>query len=139
MTRPEVTAAIERHQLEAGRYFNSGVLSFDLTHADLDEALDRTLLTVRDRKEQLMFQDQCALNLGFRGVFNELEQKYNHFISPFDASPSASGAILHFLDRPKPWDTAYAGTLCRIWFLQWYKLARRIGRDDAMALLRLTS
>ena len=139
VTRPEVTAAIERHQLEAGRYFNSGVLSFDLTHADLDEALDRTLLTVRDHKEQLMFQDQCALNLGFRGVFCELEQKYNHFISPFDASPSTSGAILHFLDRPKPWDTAYAGTLCRIWFLQWYKLARRIGRDDAMALLRLTS
>jgi FimV-like protein len=139
VTRPEVTAAIARHQLEAGRYFNSGILSFDLTHADLDEALDRTLLTVRDHKEQLMFQDQCALNLGFRGVFCELDQKYNHFVSPFDTSPSASGAILHFLDRPKPWDTAYAGTLCRIWFLQWYKLARRIGRDDAMALLRLTS
>jgi len=139
VTRPEVTAAIAKHQLEPGRYFNSGVLSFDLTHADLDEALDRTLLTVRDHKEQLMFQDQCALNLGFRGVFGDLDSKYNHFISPFDASPNASGAILHFLDRPKPWDTAYGGNLCRIWFLQWYKLARRIGRDDAMALLRLTS
>jgi lipopolysaccharide biosynthesis glycosyltransferase len=139
VTRPEVTAAIASHQLEPGRYFNSGILSFDLTHDDLDEALDRTLLTVRDHKEQLMFQDQCALNLGFRGVFCELDQKYNHFISPLDASPSASGAILHFLDRPKPWDNAYAGALCRMWFLQWYKLARRIGRDDAMALLRLTS
>ncbi|HEX3430348.1 MAG TPA: glycosyltransferase [Rhizomicrobium sp.] len=139
VTRPEVTAAIARHQLEAGKYFNSGILSFDLTHAYLDEALDSTLSTVRDRKEQLMFQDQCALNIGFRGAFCELDPKYNHFISPFDASPSASGAVLHFLDRPKPWDTAYGGNLCRIWFLHWYKLARRIGRDDAMALLRLTS
>jgi lipopolysaccharide biosynthesis glycosyltransferase len=139
VSRPEVALATARHGLEPGRYFNSGVLYFDLKHRDIETALDRTLSTVHDDKDQLIFQDQCALNIGFRGMFGELDTRFNSFVTPYDANPGAEGTILHFLDRPKPWDPAYQGRLCRTWFMRWYRLATCIGADDALALYRLTT
>ncbi len=139
ISRPEVEAAIEQHRLSPGQYFNSGVLAFDLQHPELDCALEETIRAVHERQAELIFQDQCALNIGFQGRFSKLDPSYNHFITPHDPDPKSEGAILHFLDRPKPWDPMYSGKLCRLWFLHWSRLARLIGNDHAITLYNMAN
>jgi lipopolysaccharide biosynthesis glycosyltransferase len=137
--RPEVEAAIKRHGFEPGQYFNSGVLAFNLRHPDLAVAIERSLHVVQNERDRLIFQDQCALNIGFQSLFQPLDERYNFFIDPHDPAPLSDGAIVHFLDRPKPWDPVYEGKLCRLWFMNWHRLARRIGSEDAIALYKLSN
>ncbi|HWY15770.1 MAG TPA: glycosyltransferase [Rhizomicrobium sp.] len=139
VSRPEVDAAIRTHKLKPGQYFNSGVLMFDLRHAELGSALERSLHAVHNLRTSLIFQDQCALNLGFKDVFAPLDDRFNFFVTPHDPRPSSAGAILHFLDRPKPWDPIYDGALCRLWFLHWQRLANAVGRQYASALYRMAN
>jgi lipopolysaccharide biosynthesis glycosyltransferase len=136
--RPEIEHAIKHHGLEAGRYFNSGVLLFNLRHQKILEGLEGAIMAAQTLHKNLFFQDQCALNIGFKGIFEDLRSEYNSFIWPKDTAPSADGAILHFLDRPKPWDALYDGKLCRLWFLSWHKLAKYVGEADAVELYNLT-
>jgi lipopolysaccharide biosynthesis glycosyltransferase len=139
VSRPEVEAAIRMHKLEPGQYFNSGVLMFDLRHAELGAALERSLHAVHNLRSNLIFQDQCALNIGFKDVFRPLDDRFNFFITPHDPNPSPGGAILHFLDRPKPWDPIYDGPLCGLWFLKWQELASCIGREDGIRLYKMAN
>lgn len=135
MARPEVEAAILQHGLAPGRYFNSGVLAFNLRHAELAAALDRCAKIIVNSQETLIFQDQCALNIAFKDQFEPLDPTFNFFLDASDIDQKPEGAILHYLDRPKPWDPLYSGRLSRIWFLNWHALALHIGSDDAIALL----
>ena len=138
-SRPEVDAAIRAHDLKPGRYFNSGILLFDLQHSELAAALERTIDAIRNSRERLMFHDQCALNIGFADVFQTLDDRFNFFVKPEGSEVSSDAAIVHYLDRPKPWDPAYPREVCRHWFANWHKLAVQIGGKDAMALYQLSN
>jgi lipopolysaccharide biosynthesis glycosyltransferase len=139
MPRPEVDIAIAMNDLEPGRYFNSGVLFFDLRHSAIGSALDKTIHAVQHSSETLVYHDQCALNIGFKGQFFPLEAKFNHFVKPEDEGQVSDGTIIHFLDRPKPWDPAYSGKSCGLWFAHWHKLAMKIGTGEAMKLYNLSN
>jgi lipopolysaccharide biosynthesis glycosyltransferase len=134
--RPEVAAAIRTHDLPAGQYFNSGILLFDLKNRQLAAALDRTIKAITSSGDKLIFQDQCALNIGFKGAFQSMDAKYNYFIKPDGDDLPSEAAIIHYLDRPKPWDPAYPGEACRHWFASWHKMAIHIGSEDAMTLYK---
>ena len=137
--RPEIDMAIAMNDLEPGRYFNSGILFFDLKHPEIGAALDKTIQAVQHSRQTLVYHDQCALNIGFKGQFFPLEAKFNHFVKPEDETPISDGAIIHFLDRPKPWDPAYSGKFCGLWFAHWHKLAIKIGGGEAMKLYNLSN
>jgi lipopolysaccharide biosynthesis glycosyltransferase len=86
-----------------------------------------------------MYHDQCALNIGFKGKFHLLDDKFNHFVKPDEERPISDGTIIHYLDRPKPWDPAYFGKYCGLWFANWHKLAIQIGAGQAMKLYNLSN
>ena len=139
LDRPNVQRAIALHGLEAKQYFNSGVLMFDMRNDELGPALERSIEAVGNSREALMFHDQCALNIGFKGAFESLDTRYNFFIDPMDSGVPADSAIFHYFGRPKPWEPAYLGSLSRLWFLNWYQLALHVGSTDAVALYRMSN
>ena len=119
--RPEVAHA-KRILGIKGTYFNSGVLCFDLTHPDIVSCLDRAIAAALDEDVKLVFQDQCALNLGFDGRVQTLSENFNFFVTPkmpADSEIPAKAIILHYLDRPKPWDSLYRQEASE-WF-RWYE------------------
>ena len=134
--RPEVRRAIAHHSLADGRYFNSGVLLLDLCHPGLESALAASMQAIADENVRLLYHDQCALNLGFRSGFADLDLAWNYPVTEateLDEIPP-NAAILHFLDRPKPWSAAYGGEAALLWFEKWQATAAFIGSDAALAL-----
>jgi lipopolysaccharide biosynthesis glycosyltransferase/predicted Zn-dependent protease len=134
--RPEVRRAITHHNLADDRYFNSGVLLFDLQNDDLAAGLDGAVQAITDDGTMLLFHDQCALNLGFRENFTDLAMGWNFPVNettPLAAVPQEA-VVLHFLDRPKPWSAAYGGDFGPLWFDAWQATAAFIGEALAMEL-----
>lgn len=124
--RPEVRHATEIHQLK-GRYFNSGVLHFNLAHPELPALLDRAIAAAIDPDVTLIFQDQCALNIAFDLNMSELPPRFNYFNPPSvsgDGIAATDAVIVHFLDRPKPWDSLYRRR-AREWF-EWFDLVETL-------------
>jgi lipopolysaccharide biosynthesis glycosyltransferase len=136
--RPEVRRAIAHHGLPEGQYFNSGVLLIDLRHPDLELALQASMAAIDDPHVTLLYHDQCALNLGFRGRFTELDQAWNYPVSETtklaDIPPGVG--LLHFLDRPKPWSAAYQGEAGPLWFSKWRAAAAFMGEAIAVEVFR---
>lgn len=143
--RPEVRQAITQHGLPEGMYFNSGVLWFPRVSARLVERLTLAVQAAEQRGQELLFQDQCALNIGFAGAFVPLPERYNFFAGPHDEirlqrTPSGEVSMLHVLDRPKPWDSAYPrGSVIQQRWLQGAQALRRIiGAPAIEPLLQYT-
>jgi lipopolysaccharide biosynthesis glycosyltransferase len=128
-----VRHATEVHQLK-GRYFNSGVLRFDLTDPELPGLLDKAIAAAIDPEVTLIFQDQCALNIAFDTKMAELPERFNYFNPPSvsgDGISATDAVIVHFLDRPKPWDSLYRRR-AREWF-EWYDLVQTLRQSEGVA------
>lgn len=135
--RPEVREAASIKGMDPAGYFNSGVLLFDFEAPDFEECIARTVAALYDHATRLLFHDQCALNIGFMHRVKHLDPRYNWF-SDAKADPhSTTAEIIHFLDRPKPWDVAYDGPGSAFWFSYWREFAGIIGGQPALTLLRL--
>lgn len=104
---PEVQKAAEMNGLDPARYFNSGVLVMDFTHPGLTQGLTRAIALAETEPDRLIFHDQCALNIAFQAA--ELAPQWNHFLRPFRPlnAPVQDAILLHYLDRPKPWDITF--------------------------------
>ena len=104
---PEVMAAAEKNGIEPSRYFNSGVLAMDFAHPDLGLGIARAIALSEHEPDRLVFHDQCALNIAFRAA--ELAPQWNFFLRPFRPQNGQvqDGILLHYLDRPKPWDITF--------------------------------
>lgn len=117
--RPEVRLAAKNLSLRS-RYFNSGVLRIDLKNEAVIQCLERAIHAAVSPDIKLYFQDQCALNLGFDGNYAPLPERFNFFVTPDvgEKCVDDGAVILHFLDRPKPWDGLYRKR-ADAWF-EWY-------------------
>jgi lipopolysaccharide biosynthesis glycosyltransferase len=137
--RPEVTRAIELHGLPGDMYFNSGILLFDMTSDVLAPSLDGAVAAIMDDDTTLLFHDQCALNLGFRERFKPMAIEWNLPIGEATeiSDLPENAAILHYLDRPKPWSAAYGGECGTLWFDEWRDTAALIGEAAAIELFSL--
>ena len=102
-------------------------------------ALDRAIAAVMDDDTKLLFHDQCALNLGFRADFADLDGAWNTAVIESDslAEVPADAALLHFLERPKPWSAAYGGDAGALWADQWRAAAAFMGEAVALEMFRL--
>jgi lipopolysaccharide biosynthesis glycosyltransferase len=145
VNRPEVRQAIAQHGLPDGRYFNSGVLWFPRVSEAMIARLRQAEQAAEERGSQLLFQDQCALNIGFAGAFEPLPERFNYFAGPHDEGKLAGTTVsdvcmLHVLDRPKPWDSAYPreSAIQRRWLNAAGTLTRILGTDTLSPLVELT-
>jgi lipopolysaccharide biosynthesis glycosyltransferase len=105
----DVINAASRHGLEPSEYFNSGVLILPMADLGLSDAIEAAIRVSETEQERLMFQDQCALNIAFRGHVRPLPQRFNFFLRPHRERNGhlEDGLILHFVDKPKPWDIVF--------------------------------
>lgn len=100
------------------RYFNAGVLVFNLTALDPAKFWHAVDTVVSDDAVNLELQDQDILNLVFQGQTHFLDLRWNantRLYIPDDIEPAYSPdealaaalapGILHFTDRKKPWRT----------------------------------
>lgn len=133
IVRPEVVKAAEMHGMAAEDYFNSGVLALDMKHPEIGACLDRSIDAVIGDSDTLLFHDQCALNIGFKGKVNYLPIQYNFFAPPSitEADFDEEAKVLHFLDRPKPWEPEYDHWVGTDWLKAFEDFVPLIGRGLA--------
>lgn len=104
-----VVKAASRNGLDPDTYFNSGVLLLKFDDPELPGFIDEAIRIAENEADRLVFQDQCALNLAFQGRVAKLPKRYNFFLRPSRERNGfiEDGVILHFLDKPKPWDVVF--------------------------------
>jgi lipopolysaccharide biosynthesis glycosyltransferase/tetratricopeptide (TPR) repeat protein len=122
--RPEdISAAVVRAAGKCGvgaeNYINSGVLVFNFEHSKIADQLHDAIWQSENAGPRLTFHDQCALNIAFSGWIKHLPEQFNTFLRPFKVHDKelTDGVLLHYLDRPKPWDSTFAGTHRQPWVL----------------------
>jgi lipopolysaccharide biosynthesis glycosyltransferase len=105
----DVIDAAARHGLDPREYFNSGVLVLPMDDPGLGPAIEAAIQVAEREQERLMFQDQCALNIAFRGKVSPLPSRFNFFLRPHRERNGflEDGLVLHFVDKPKPWDIVF--------------------------------
>jgi lipopolysaccharide biosynthesis glycosyltransferase len=137
--RPEVKKAILAHGLPNNEYFNSGVLLFNFASEHFAAGVNQAIAAIQDKDRVLLFHDQCALNIGFVGHIHKLDQRYNRYVGVREdpGRIESENTILHFLDRPKPWDVTHDGPAGAYWFRYWKELASVISGSVALELLVL--
>jgi lipopolysaccharide biosynthesis glycosyltransferase len=93
------------------------VLVFNFLAPDVIDHIEEALRISETEPERLVFHDQCALNLAFAGKVNFLESRFNFFLRPHrpDNGDFSEAILLHFLDKPKPWDISYSREYRAIW------------------------
>jgi len=114
---PEVKAASERNGVDPLRYFNSGVLVLDFVHPDLARRIEHSIRLSEVEPERLIFHDQCALNIAFTADFHALPAQWNFFLRPHRERNGhiEDGVLLHYLDKPKPWDIVFSRNYREEW------------------------
>lgn len=112
---PTIRRAARKLGVDPAKYFNSGVLLFDLSHRDLKSALQETVQFALTRKHLLTFLDQCALNVAFAGKVTELPSRFNAFVRQSTEGVTGDAVVTHFLERPKPWDPMYSSVNGESW------------------------
>jgi lipopolysaccharide biosynthesis glycosyltransferase len=142
---PGVKLAIRRFGLQDGRYFNSGVLWFPRVNERLIEHLDDTVRVAVERNAELIFLDQCALNVAFADSFEPLPARFNFFAGPdrvqeFLEAPALQACFVHVLNRLKPWDSAYPtdSPIQRRWISELHALQRIVGNAAIRPFLETT-
>lgn len=134
VVRPEIIIATREHGMQPEQYFNSGILSFDMTHPETDGCLDRAIHSINEAR--LFFHDQCALNIGFHGHVKYLPISQNFFVPPMVSPSDVDGdaAVLHYLDRPKPWEPTYAAEVGLPWLDNLDNVVSMVGPELAARL-----
>jgi lipopolysaccharide biosynthesis glycosyltransferase len=142
---PGIHAATRRHGLVQGRYFNSGMLWFPRVNAALVERLLECERVIVEHADQMMFLDQCALNIAFASVLELLPRRFNFLIPPKDAellpaTPAADACLLHLLESPKPWHSSYPdGSMVKPrWLDALHELHHVVGDDLLRPLFEAT-
>lgn len=95
-------------------YYNTGVVIFDVKEYNKLNAFEMMLNIINNN--QLIYQEQCALNIFFKDNFYTLPNVWNYELAPsLIANPyhfnfyskykeeENNAKILHFLGRYKPW------------------------------------
>ncbi|WP_263063108.1 glycosyltransferase family 8 protein [Dickeya dadantii] len=128
---PMVKFAIKLHGIPNGRYFNSGVLLFDMQHPATLSIIENAIANSEQNDSQLIFHDQCALNKAVRGMYHTLDESYNRHLPPSAAFTAIyeEASIVHFVSTPKPWHMAYSGDGSAIWSHYFHHAARIIGEE----------
>ncbi|WP_158809365.1 glycosyltransferase [Beijerinckia sp. L45] len=108
----------------ARRYFNSGVIRFNLE--DWPETSSRVLSVSGDRNHGFRFPDQDPLNIAFGDDYLTMSYKWNFpaFFLNSGFQTLIEPRVYHFMSNPRPWDGPFA-PWGRNWFEPYTKLIRQ--------------
>jgi lipopolysaccharide biosynthesis glycosyltransferase len=131
-TRPEVRDAAVRGGIDVSGYFNSGVLVFNLSAPSIGRYIDRAIHLSEQEPEKLTFHDQCALNIAFTGHVTFLKPQFNFFLRPHrpNNGDHSTAVLVHFVDKPKPWDISYSREYREIWLQHARTVRMLLSSDD---------
>jgi lipopolysaccharide biosynthesis glycosyltransferase len=94
---------------EDDKYFNAGVLVFNLDKWRSDSMSSKCLDYVKHSQEFIRWGDQDVLNAIVQGCWGELDPKWNCMNPPAMLKSEVDDAfILHFAVPPKPWHSTEA-------------------------------
>ncbi|MEE3716404.1 glycosyltransferase family 8 protein [Tumidithrix elongata RA019] len=107
---------------EDDKYFNAGVLVFNLKKWRSDKMSGKVLDYVKTKREYIRWSDQDVLNAVVAGRWGELDPKWNCMNAPYMKQEEVDNAfILHFATPPKPW-IAYEDFPAKEAFYKYLKL-----------------
>ncbi len=86
------------------RYFNSGVILFNLDALRKNTSIEQILDTSFNLKDKIKFPDQDILNYLYQGKVKYVDKhQYNCQVRKNEVSVNDDTAIIHFVGRHKPW------------------------------------
>ena len=114
---PEIRDASIKNQIDPLMYFNSGVIQFNMSDQKIVGLLENAIHLSENEADRLVFHDQCALNIAFKDRVQPIEDRYNYFLRPArpDNGDWSQAVLVHFLDKPKPWDVTYSREYREMW------------------------
>lgn len=128
----DVSATKHMERMGLSRYFNSGVLLMDLEIWRREQLFAKLMQALRERREDLKYEDQDLLNVQFADRFTPLDLRWNVFSIFFSKSIDTSffspvelnsvlenPGILHFAGKFKPY------------FIENHPLLRKMYYQDA--------
>ncbi len=136
----DVAAFAGKHGLDLpGRYFNAGVMVFDMPRARADRTLGRALNLLLEDQSKFEYADQDALNVVLWGKWKQVDATWN-FQREFmyddlvawrslSEDRPAVPKIIHFTESVKPWK---AGEWHPFAWLYWKYLLRSGFAGDVM-------
>ncbi|HEU4994398.1 MAG TPA: glycosyltransferase family 8 protein [Gemmatimonadaceae bacterium] len=88
------------------RYFNSGVLVFNLRRWREQRLAERVLRFVAAHGDQIRFFEQDAMNAVLWSDWRALDSRWNQLVSPWEIHErrELQRGILHFVSTSKPWN-----------------------------------
>jgi lipopolysaccharide biosynthesis glycosyltransferase/ADP-heptose:LPS heptosyltransferase len=102
---------VDALRLKHGKYFNSGVMLMNIARWQAEGITAQTLDVLLQRKQELRFPDQDALNIVLDGRARYISPRWNyiydliaelqHNRTAFE--PGAQAVIVHFAGSVKPW------------------------------------
>jgi lipopolysaccharide biosynthesis glycosyltransferase len=125
-----ITQSIRLNLPSSHKYFNAGVLIFNLTELRKSKVLDDAVELYHAHEKEIIFQDQDILNILFcdrtytlplRWNINDFMFTYSYIRPSYDVDDARKAVldpgIIHFSGRIKPWDTRCVNPLAG-WY--WY-------------------
>ena len=107
-------------RLTSGKYFNSGLLIFNVNKWEDGIYLDKLMNYIENNKDDLIFPDQDALNVIIDNDVLYIDKKFNRLLAKKDDYYST--VMLHFASHPKPWSKFWYLNACvDTFFLKKYK------------------
>lgn len=100
-------------------YFNSGLILFNLKLFRDNISLADIMDFIKENKEKLFYFDQDILNCLLLGHKKLCDEKFNFQAYPFEdltLEDIENTVVLHYTDRPKPWEPSYRGNLAYPYF-----------------------
>ncbi len=98
-------------------YFNSGVILFNLKEFRNNISFEDITEFIAENREKLFYFDQDILNCLLKNHKKLCDSKNNFQMYPFEENLTLShediinASVLHYTDRPKPWEVNYPGKL----------------------------
>lgn len=125
-----------------GRYFNAGVMLFDMERLRAGGHLKQALGILEEHERALDYIEQCALNIALHGQWLPLDPRWNFQRARLYADGSAwqsidpaprEPVIIHFTESHKPWRSdewhPYAWLYLRnLWGTPFWKSVCRAGK-----------
>ncbi len=99
-------------------YFNSGLILFHLKRFRENISFRDIMDFIKKNRENLFYFDQDILNCLLLNHKKLCDGKYNFQAYPFEAlsvSDVQDKVVLHYTDRPKPWENNYTGNLAPLY------------------------
>jgi predicted O-methyltransferase YrrM len=95
-------------RLRIDKYVNAGVLLIDLDQWRQYDYTTRCIEHTQTIHENIIFADQCAINIFFSDRIEILDPKWNFYVTPSINLDDLRGkSILHYISAQKPWQVNY--------------------------------